>query len=107
MQTVTRHDIELLAEKIRAAFSPDMIVLMGSHARGDASPDSDVDLLVVLPYEGTNFRKAIEIVRAVQPSFAVDILIRAPHDLQDRFKMGDPIVREALTRGEVIYKRVA
>ena len=42
----------ILAEIVRRlveAFHPERIYLFGSHARGEAGPDSDYDLLVVVP----------------------------------------------------------
>ena len=41
--------ISSMAEHIVRHFDPLRVVLFGSHARGDADPGSDVDLLVVLP----------------------------------------------------------
>jgi hypothetical protein len=38
-----------MVERIVRQFKPDKIILFGSHARGDAGPDSDVDLLIVMP----------------------------------------------------------
>lgn len=41
-----------LAEAVRrlvAAYQPDRVYLFGSTARGDAGPDSDYDLLLVVP----------------------------------------------------------
>jgi predicted nucleotidyltransferase len=41
--------IEQMVVRLVAALSPERIYLFGSHARGDAGPDSDYDLLVVIP----------------------------------------------------------
>lgn len=41
--------LDRLVERIVAAMQPDAIYLFGSRARGDARPDSDYDLLVVVP----------------------------------------------------------
>ena len=53
--------IKRYARAIAEEFKPDMIILFGSHARGDAGPDSDVDLLVVMAVDGSRREKAIEI----------------------------------------------
>jgi predicted nucleotidyltransferase len=48
----TRLDDPILTEmvtRLRAVFEPERIYLFGSHARGDAKPESDYDLLIVLP----------------------------------------------------------
>src|ERR1035437_10364586 len=58
MTTATRHDVEVatddpvLAEVVRrlvAVYHPEAVYLFGSHARGDVGPDSDYDVLVVVP----------------------------------------------------------
>jgi len=41
--------IDEMVRRIVAAVNPDKIILFGSHARGDAGPDSDVDLLIIAP----------------------------------------------------------
>lgn len=41
-----------MVERIVTNFHPDKILLFGSHARDDAGPDSDVDLLVVVDFGG-------------------------------------------------------
>ncbi|MGH7148199.1 MAG: nucleotidyltransferase domain-containing protein [Nitrospiraceae bacterium] len=40
--------IETIVQRLVAALTPERIYLFGSHARGDAGPDSDYDLLVVV-----------------------------------------------------------
>jgi predicted nucleotidyltransferase len=49
MSTATSHQqsIEEMVRRIATAFSPDKIILFGSHARGDVRAGSDVDLLVL------------------------------------------------------------
>jgi hypothetical protein len=41
--------IKVMAERIVREYDPVKIILFGSHARGEAGPDSDIDVLVVLP----------------------------------------------------------
>ena len=41
--------IERIVQRLVAALSPERIYLFGSQARGEAGPDSDYDLLVVVP----------------------------------------------------------
>ena len=98
-------DIQALADRIAERFNPERIILFGSYAAGKAGPDSDVDLLVVLPFEGKNFHKSLEIVNAVNPMFGADILARRPDDTQWRYRHGDPLVKEALDNGRTLYER--
>ena len=45
--TETRDLLEQLVATLLAAGQPERIFLFGSRARGDARPDSDLDLLIV------------------------------------------------------------
>ncbi|MEO5802804.1 MAG: nucleotidyltransferase domain-containing protein, partial [Verrucomicrobiota bacterium] len=86
-------------------FHPDRVILFGSYATGNPRPDSDVDLLVVLPFEGENFRKSLEILNRFNPRFPVDLLARRPDDTARRYREGDPLIREALDYGQVLHER--
>ena len=97
--------IEKLSRRIVKGFHPERIILFGSHAYGEASEHSDVDLLVIMPFEGKSFRKSMEILKKVRPRFPVDLLARRPDDTERRYAEGDPIIREALDRGKVLYER--
>ena len=46
---VREAEIREFVDKVVAEFAPQRVILFGSHARGDATPDSDVDLLVIMP----------------------------------------------------------
>jgi predicted nucleotidyltransferase len=97
--------IAKISEKIVREFQPERIILFGSYAYGNPGPDSDVDFLVVLPFEGKGFWKALEILNRVAPEFSVDLLARRPEDTERRYAEGDPLIREALDHGKVLYER--
>ena len=41
--------VQEMVRRLAEAVQPERIILFGSHARGDAGLDSDVDLLVIAP----------------------------------------------------------
>lgn len=51
MREIETNDAKLkeIVRRLAAAYRPERIYLFGSHARGDAGPDSDYDLAVVMP----------------------------------------------------------
>jgi predicted nucleotidyltransferase len=104
---VSMTDIQDLADRIAREFDPDKIILFGSYARGTPGPDSDVDLLVVVPFEGKPFWKSVEIMNRVDPQFSIDLMARNPTDTARRFAQGDPLIREAVEQGRVLYERRA
>jgi uncharacterized protein len=85
-------------------FKPDKIILFGSYAYGNPQDDSDVDLLVILPYEGSSFRKTWEILNKIQPKFAIDLLVRSPVEVEQRLAWNDFFIREIIEKGKVIYE---
>ena len=95
--------IQNLADRIAQEFAPERIILFGSYAYGTPRQDSDVDLLVVLPFEGDSLHKAVEIVRRMQPEFAVDVLARTPEELRQRLAWNDYFLREIVEKGRILY----
>jgi uncharacterized protein len=104
---VSEQDIRDLAERIALEFRPQRIILFGSRATGQAREESDVDLLVVMPYEGPAIQRTVEILDRVNPQFAIDLLLRTPQEVAWRYEGFDPIVREALDHGKVLYEAAA
>jgi predicted nucleotidyltransferase len=98
-------EIQAVADRIARDFQPERIILFGSHAYGQPQPGSDVDLLVILAFEGKPFWKSLEILNGVNPRFPVDLLARRPEDTRRRYARGDPLIREALDRGVTLYER--
>lgn len=101
---ITMHEIEAFASRIVEQFRPQRIILFGSCAYGGATADSDVDLLIVLPFEGKSWRVATEIRRRARPSFPVDLLVRSPEQLQQRLQAGDTFLQEITQQGKVLYE---
>lgn len=102
---ILQTQISQLARAIRDRFHPEKIILFGSYAYGTPTEDSDVDLLVVMPFEGKAFRKAVDILVAVSPQFAIDLIVRRPEEMDQRYRDGDPLIGDAVDFGKVLYAR--
>lgn len=96
--------IQELVERIAREFAPERIILFGSYAYGNPTPHSDVDLLVVMPYEGNSLMKAVQILRRVAPPFAVDLIVRAPDELRQRLEWHDFFLMDVTGKGKVMYE---
>lgn len=105
MLTITENDIQELSSRIVEQFKPDRVILFGSRAYGTPRIDSDIDLLVVMQFEGRPFKKALEILSAVDFRKPLDLFVRRPNDIQIRYQMGDPLISDALDKGQVLYER--
>ena len=101
---VTMEQIEEFGRRIAREYHPDRVVLFGSHARGVQTADSDVDLLVILPFEGKAVYKSVEMRLKLRPPFPVDMIVRTPEKVRERIKMGDGFMQEILENGKVLYE---
>jgi predicted nucleotidyltransferase len=102
---IVRGDIQKFANAIGRQFHPDRIILFGSHARGDTTADSDVDLLVIMPRNGkTAHEQAVEIRRRIPRQFALDLLVRTAEEIEQRMGMNDWFMHEALQQGITLYE---
>lgn len=98
--------IDRIVKRIVAKFQPQQVILFGSQARGDATADSDVDLLVVMDFEGTAFEKGLEIRLALHDVLVPkDIIVTRPEDFAWRKDVVGTIEWPATREGKVLYAR--
>ena len=95
-------------DAVAAACDPQRVVLFGSVARGEATAESDIDLLIVQPRErwreATRGRELLRLRKAM-PRVAVDLLLYTPEEVADRAGARNTVVARALREGRVVYER--
>ena len=96
--------IDDFGRRVGEEFHPERVVLFGSYARGAATADSDVDVLVVTRFEGRSVDKSVEIRLRTNPPFPLDLLVRTPEVVRQRIEMGDWFLRDILRHGKVLYE---
>lgn len=97
-------EVKNAVKKIVQEFRPERVVLFGSFARQSTGLDSDVDLLVVLPHEGSAAKCAAEIRQAVDFRFPCDLLVRSPQKVAERLRLGDAFIKDIMTNGKTLYE---
>lgn len=97
--------IQEMVRRIVRQFQPERIILFGSRGRGAAGPDSDVDLLVVMP-AARKREKAVEIGVALHDiPVPKDIIVTTPEDYEWRKEVIGTIEWPATREGKVLYVR--
>ena len=96
--------IEEFSRQIGHEFRAERVVLFGSYVNGEAHEDSDVDLLIIGPYEGRSVDRSVEIRMKLRPRFPVDLLVRTAEKVRDRIRMDDDFLREIVEEGKVLYE---
>jgi predicted nucleotidyltransferase len=98
--------IETARRRIVDAFSPLRLILFGSRARDDATADSDIDLLVIMPDGADKRRTAIEIRRALRDlPLGKDIIVSTPEEIARRGRLVGTVLQPALREGRVLFER--
>ena len=103
MKAVKKEITELCSQIVNVCH-PQKVVLFGSYAYGVPTEDSDVDLMVVMPFEGHPAYQAGEIRARIQTPLAVDLLVRTPEQIEERVSMGDPFMQEIVNQGKILYE---
>lgn len=105
MRATMQTALDRLVEQIVEAVHPLRILLFGSHARTDAGPESDLDILVVVP-DGTprreTARRIYRRVRGIGVPF--DAVVATPAILDAHRTTPGLIFRTVLEEGVVVYE---
>ncbi len=102
---IARPVFQRVADLIARRFHPESIILFGSYAYGHPDADSDVDLLVVMETRN-EIDQSIRIWNAVDPPFALDVVVRTPKNYRWQLEEGDWLLQEVTQRGKVLYEKV-
>ena|SRR5436190_24336095 len=94
-------------KRIVSELKPEKIILFGSYAYGNPTPDSDVDLLVITKTKAKEIDRYVAVSNLLYPrQFPVDILVKTPSEIEtEGKKRGNFFMREILTKGKVLYER--
>lgn len=104
--TVTQDTIDYVVTRIIDAVHPSKIILFGSHARGEQSAKSDIDLLVITKPEDDREQTRLAIERTLRGRrFSIDLIVRTPADVEWNVYVENPFyVDDILQNGKVLYE---
>jgi predicted nucleotidyltransferase len=94
--------LHTIGNKIKQQYRAEKVILFGSYAKGNATEDSDVDLLVVAPTKERFFERMASVrrlIRDLRAGLPVSLIVLTPVELEKRRQAGDPFVREILETG--------
>jgi predicted nucleotidyltransferase len=94
-----------IVNRIVSASRPVKVVLLGSRGRGQHSPESDYDLLVIRKSDEPRYQRAVPLYEALVGLLAnVDIMVYTPEEVSDWSNVPEAFVTTALREGKVLYE---
>jgi uncharacterized protein len=95
--------IEEAARRIVETAPGARVILFGSHARGEATRDSDVDLLVIEPDVGDRNQEVVRLQRVLAPlRLPADIVVLSAQHVEEWGDVQSTMLHDALREGRVL-----
>lgn len=103
---VSQAIINSVRDRLVEGFHPAKIILFGSQARHQADTHSDIDLLVICPFDGSRRELMLQMDRSLKGlGIARDILVMRPEEFERDKDIPGTIARPASAEGVVLYER--
>ncbi len=94
--------IKRIAERLKKEYNAERVILFGSYARGEATEDSDIDLLIIASTEERFFERMAsvrKIMRYLRNGLPCAPIVLTRQELEKRIRIGDQFIREILKKG--------
>ena len=98
--------IQSILQKLIAEYTPEKVILFGSHAYGAPGPDSDIDLLIIKETSERFIDRWVTVQRILtgtHRSLPVETLVLTPQEIENRLAIGDQFIVEILEKGKVLF----
>ena len=103
---IRQDDILRVAKRIGDATNAERVILFGSHARGQASAHSDVDLMVIARSDLPRFKRSRELYKLFRPHpFSMDLIVYTPEEIERGRRASCSFVSRVLQEGKTVYAR--
>jgi predicted nucleotidyltransferase len=101
---ITQPQIAAAVERLARAAQPERILLFGSHTRGEAGEESDLDLLVIETQVPDRAAEIVRLRRLLRPlRIPVDILVYSHAEVERWGSQPGSALFWALREGMVVY----
>lgn len=103
---IEEREIERVATLLGNAANAFQIILFGSHARGEAKENSDVDLMIIAESDLPRFKRSRELYKLLRPyPFGMDLLVYTPKEIERGKRSPISFVSTILREGKTLYVR--
>jgi uncharacterized protein len=100
-----RESLRSVTSKVVTDYAPEKVILFGSHAWGEPSESSDIDLFIIKDTDNTR-NTAREIDGSIFPRpFPMGIVVYTPAQVDSSLELGDDFIKRIITEGTVLYEK--
>jgi uncharacterized protein len=105
MQILSPQLLEEIVQRLVEALKPEQIILFGSHAYGEPTEDSDLDLLIILSYSDEKVhRRVVNAYRALRGIMVpTDLIVLTRAEVDRKMSVLTSLVSQAVRQGRVLY----
>ena len=106
LRVIDQSVLDDVTRRVVSAFDPNRITVFGSIARGDASPDSDLDLFIEMDSDLSPVERSVAVRRVLRDvAVPMDIFVMTPGEVEaHQGKVGD-LLSFVNAEGRVLYER--
>ncbi len=94
--------IRAIGERLKKEYRAEKVILFGSYARGGATEDSDVDILVIAPTTERFFQRMATVkrlIRDLRNGLSVAPIVLTKQEIEKRIEIKDQFIEEILKEG--------
>lgn len=99
-----KREVDSIVEQLVANYQPEKVILFGSAARGDATEESDVDLLVIKQTGETFHDRMVEARKNIQTDRPMDVIVYTPQEINRALAERRLFIRHVLKYGRTVYE---
>lgn len=91
-----------IAQRLKNELRAEKVIVYGSVAKGEATRDSDIDLLVIAPGREKAYLRMARVLGAVEDisrGIPLSPIVLTPEEMQERMAQGDAFLRQILEEG--------
>jgi uncharacterized protein len=105
MQLLSSELLDEIVDRLVKGLQPEKIILFGSHAYGEPTPDSDIDILIIVSdSDQPRHRRASHAYGALRDLTApTELIVLTRQEVEEKVNVRSSLVSRAINQGKVLY----